>query len=443
MRINKSEGKKNDQSLAICLSQWRQKHRGKDASDYSKYLEFSPGNGLEYYVLRIPKDATPPKEGDSLKLNGVDVIVHSVSTPDDIRKGRGGPAADSLEKAGIGWDVNCLPKGHKWLKQAGYFSSLMIRIADDFQVDIDKAKEEGLPSVFLGGYCEDGNKWREEIKKEFKEDFLFIDPYDPDWEAEDNIYNELAAILNVDHVIFYRGGRGTEKEKEFMKNTDSDYKSFGNLNELKDYLKSLSFRVAKKACISAYLRKIASHIIEVKKISKVAKLNGSYDYSSLQIQLPEDLSESVVTWGKDNIPEELLHNNEKETKGREDDIHVTLIFGIESPDYTESEEILEKEKSFDIRLGLVTAFKDDPDYDVIKIDVESSKLHQLHYKLRDKIKVNITHPSYFPHITVAYVKKDSSDNLIGNDFFRGKKFIVSNVVFSSKNGNKKVIEIGR
>jgi len=48
----------------------------------------------------------------------VDVVVFSVSTPDEIRKGRGGSVATAMERAGIGWRVNCLPKGHKYLERS-------------------------------------------------------------------------------------------------------------------------------------------------------------------------------------------------------------------------------------------------------------------------------------------------------------------------------------
>ena len=91
----------------------------KESINYEKYLYVTPQNcpGCQYYDLRIPKDIIPPKEGQKLILKGTPVIVQSVSTPDDIRKGRGGPVAASMEKQGIGWAVNCLPVGHEWLKR--------------------------------------------------------------------------------------------------------------------------------------------------------------------------------------------------------------------------------------------------------------------------------------------------------------------------------------
>ena len=86
---------------------------------YEKYLEYTPQDmpGLQYYVLRIPVGVTPPSEGQKLTLRGNPVVIQSVSTPEDIAKGKGGPVAKSMITNGIGWDVNCLPEGHEWLKR--------------------------------------------------------------------------------------------------------------------------------------------------------------------------------------------------------------------------------------------------------------------------------------------------------------------------------------
>ena len=188
MHVTKQEGKSHTQSLGQCLGWWKSKHPGKDATDYSKYVNSTPAGGGEYYGLMIPKEATPPEIGDKLVLSGINVVAYSISTPAEIYKGRGAPVARSMEGNGIGWSVNCLPEGHEYLKSP-YWSpnkQLISKIAGKLQKYIDKAKEQNdLPSVFLGGSCDDDKEWREEIKREFKDQFFFVDPYDPDWKAED------------------------------------------------------------------------------------------------------------------------------------------------------------------------------------------------------------------------------------------------------------------
>jgi 5'(3')-deoxyribonucleotidase len=87
------------------------------SSDYSKYVHSTPKSGGEYYTLRIPKDVTPPNEGIHLNIGGIDLVVFSVSTPEDIAKGRGGPVAKSMVENGIGYSVNCLPNNHEYLRK--------------------------------------------------------------------------------------------------------------------------------------------------------------------------------------------------------------------------------------------------------------------------------------------------------------------------------------
>lgn len=88
-----------------------------EQKDYSHYIISTPERGGEYYSLDIPNGVEPLKEKQCLVINGIKVVVQSVSTPRDIAKGRGGPVAKSMEANGIGWRVNCLPEGHKWLKE--------------------------------------------------------------------------------------------------------------------------------------------------------------------------------------------------------------------------------------------------------------------------------------------------------------------------------------
>lgn len=84
--------------------------------DYSRFVVRTPGLG-EYYVLELPAGVSSPPEGSKLDLDGVAVISLNPMTPDDWRRGRGGPAAISMEKRGINYSVNCLPVGHEWLEK--------------------------------------------------------------------------------------------------------------------------------------------------------------------------------------------------------------------------------------------------------------------------------------------------------------------------------------
>jgi len=165
-----------------------------------------------------------------------------------------------------------------------------------------------------------------------------------------------------------------------------------------------------------------------------AKLKATYDYSSLQINLPEDLSDAVIDWGKKNIPEDTLHNNGNDTKGREDDIHTTLFYGIKSPDVNAVKKFITV-KPFIIRMGLITAFMDN-DYDVLKIEASAPELYKLHYNVRNNVENENKFPTYSPHITIAYLKKGNALKWVGDKVFDGKEFNVNEIIFSSSNGNR-------
>ena len=108
--------------------------------------------------------------------------------------------------------------------------------------DVKKAiKADNKVVIFLGGDCSDDNKWRKSVKEKFadKEFVLFLDPYDEKWEAEDNIYDEVAALFTSSYAVFYKGGELSEKEQSVLDAFGKPYKSFDDLSELKKYVAQL------------------------------------------------------------------------------------------------------------------------------------------------------------------------------------------------------------
>ena len=189
------------------------------------------------------------------------------------------------------------------------------------------------------------------------------------------------------------------------------------------------------------LKSSSKQVMDLVRILRLAKEGVDYDYSSLQIDLPQEVSSRIIQWGKAHIPEENLYDTEEKKFGRENDIHVTLLYGIIDKKPKRVQELLSEVAPFEVRLGLVSFFKDHKDRDVVKIDVESSDLLKLHYDIRKGIDNKNDYPTYNPHVTVAYVKKRSCDDLIGDDFMLNKKFTVNTVVFSSSEGTKVDVQL--
>lgn len=182
-------------------------------------------------------------------------------------------------------------------------------------------------------------------------------------------------------------------------------------------------------------------LIKKPAVVKVAKEGVNYEYSCTKIDLPDDLSESVISWGEKNISEKDLFIEDDVAKGRENDIHITVLYGITDQKPHKTSKVIKETKPFEVRLGLINAFKDNKKYDVIKIEVESGDLERLHYELRDKINNENSFPTYKPHVTILFAKKGSADKFIGDETFKGKTFMVNKIVFDNINGDSYKMEL--
>lgn len=167
-----------------------------------------------------------------------------------------------------------------------------------------------------------------------------------------------------------------------------------------------------------------------------------YDYSSLLIELPEELTDNIISWGFDNIPnEDLFSDPEDPSFGREDDIHITVIYGIHSGNHKETQELIRDDNKIKCKLGEMILFTKNDNFDVLVIKVKSDNSHYLHKKIKNSIETTQTHAEYIPHVTIAYLKKNSGKKFVGDKTFDGETFEVNNLIFSSKTGEKRHITL--
>jgi len=160
----------------------------------------------------------------------------------------------------------------------------LIRIASKIRKDILRAQNSDRVTMFLGGLCDKENAWRKEVKKEFGDRIFFIDPYDKNWEPEDNIYDELCGMLTANYTIFYKGGKGTKREKKFMDMTGGKYSVFDDVEKLKAYLG----RVSKKAQDKKTTKGIKKH----------AYPDSFKDEISLMDIQPKDMEDILTAYNK-------------------------------------------------------------------------------------------------------------------------------------------------
>lgn len=162
----------------------------------------------------------------------------------------------------------------------------------------------------------------------------------------------------------------------------------------------------------------------------------AYEFSSLQCNLPDEIAEEIFEWGLRNIPDQNMAADGRQPR---DDIHVTVKYGIHITDPMVVRELLINQKPIKMKLGKVSLFESD-DYDVVKLGVTSTQLHQLNKTISNNLEVTDTFPDYNPHVTIAYVKKGLGRLYDGRDDFEGRDIILDNATFSGKDNRKTVLQ---
>jgi len=152
------------------------------------------------------------------------------------------------------------------------------------------------------------------------------------------------------------------------------------------------------------------------------------------LSAPQAVCDSILSWNKENIPEDQLAE-----QGREEDPHITLLYGIHTNELEEVEPKLPT-SSIEAELGKVGRFSSDEEHDVLFIEVFGDDLHEQHLKLTE-LEHTKTHDEYKPHLTLAYVKKDALKDLDGQDPFDGEKMKLSTIEWSPAKGEKRTIHI--
>lgn len=158
-------------------------------------------------------------------------------------------------------------------------------------------------------------------------------------------------------------------------------------------------------------------------------------YACAYIPIEGELRDKVLALAK-QVPDEMLAE-----KGREDQPHCTILYGITENYPSFVADLLSRFKR-PIRFGLgrVSVFEQD-EYDVLKVDVASPDLLFLNALLRANLENEQEFKQYVPHATLAYVKKGQ-----GGAIARALEGInemgeSSTVIFSDKDRTKTTISL--
>ena len=164
-------------------------------------------------------------------------------------------------------------------------------------------------------------------------------------------------------------------------------------------------------------------------------LNESFE-DCVMVPLPVDptLVEYISS-----IPDDALYTAEA-GYGREDNPHVTVLYGIADTDADKTKDILKRlPKRLTATLGKITVFETNPKFDVLKIDVTSPSLVRLNDFLCKNVEYHNDYPKYHPHVTLAYLKKGRGKPYVGDTTFEGKTVKFDSFIYSDKNSQPTTI----
>ncbi len=153
--------------------------------------------------------------------------------------------------------------------------------------------------------------------------------------------------------------------------------------------------------------------------------------SSTQLTLPPVAAEPFKAFAA-SIPESEVYSKKDasgvEDYGRETEPHVTVLYGLTKHDPQLAQQVLANKGPVTVTLGKLSVFEN-PEYDVLKVDVKSPQLHKLNGEL-SKLPNENSFPDYQPHMTIAYLKKGEGKKYVGDTRFQGQKLTFNSVTFS-------------
>ena len=142
--------------------------------------------------------------------------------------------------------------------------------------------------------------------------------------------------------------------------------------------------------------------------------------------------ESMLEFIK-KIPNECVYEEVGENYGKETNPHVTVMYGLSPIEENRVKELLNKvPKKIVAELGKISKFSNaDTPYDVLKIEVKSPHLNKIHEMIRKNFDNNYKWSEYNPHVTLAYVKKGTCNEYVGNKTFEGMKVMFETFMYSN------------
>lgn len=169
---------------------------------------------------------------------------------------------------------------------------------------------------------------------------------------------------------------------------------------------------------------------------------AKYKFCSTQINL-NGTAATRVLMAADMLPDNVLG-----VEGREDQPHLTVQYGIQTPDVNAIRQAVSRVSPFEIVLGKTETFPatehssgDSPLF--VSVKAGTDKLVALRNAIRAVVPVRDSFPTYVPHVCVAYVRTDAAQQYVGKEWLDGTVVVVNEIVFSNTEGEHVSIPLGR
>ncbi|AMV35676.1 Phage portal protein [Pirellula sp. SH-Sr6A] len=170
--------------------------------------------------------------------------------------------------------------------------------------------------------------------------------------------------------------------------------------------------------------------------SKLLEVGRAHKYACVMLKLPEAIEDAVLREAA------CLNDADLSVGGREDEPHVTALYGITGASVDEIARVVSRLESPLVSFRGVTSFPGGDRGVPLIVAVESPALHAINRKLRDSLPHVLTHPKYNPHVTIAYVN-DSSAMDGACSSITGRSCYLTKAIISMEDGTKAVVPLRR
>ena len=139
-------------------------------------------------------------------------------------------------------------------------------------------------------------------------------------------------------------------------------------------------------------------------------------------------------------PNDLYEVEGDRSYGLEDEPHTTLLFGLHPEvEINKIRDVIKKFTYSKCTIKNASLFEN-PEYDVLKFDVDGKNLHDCNTALKQFPYTN-SFPNYHPHMTIAYIKKGLGKKYVSLFNYFEFEMKPDFAVYSSPDGSKKKINI--